>query len=304
MRALLLGGTGFISGATARALLASGHAVACVTRGRASRPVPAGALHIRADRAALAGQRAELARFRPDVAIDALALTPADAEQVCAVLRDLVGRAVVMSSCDVYRAYGVMIGLEEGLERGVCRETSPLRGVHFPYRERGDAALADYEKIRVEQVYQGVPELRASVVRLPMVYGPADPQRRFAPYVAHMRAGADDLRIGTGLAGWRGSRGFVEDVGAAVAAVATAEAAAGRTYNVAEPEALREIEWIGRIAALLDWKGRVVRVRESEPPFDVRQDLRIDSSRIRAELGFAERYARDAALAETIAALE
>ncbi len=42
--------------------------------------------------------------------MDAIAKTKAEADQAITVLRGLVERAVVVSSCDAYRAYGAMIG--------------------------------------------------------------------------------------------------------------------------------------------------------------------------------------------------
>ena len=107
MRALVLGGTGFISGAIVRALHSEGHPVACVTRGKTSGSLRTGVLHILADRATRC--RKEIEHFRPDVIVDAIAKTKAEADQAIAVLRRLVERAVVVSSCDVYRAFGAMI---------------------------------------------------------------------------------------------------------------------------------------------------------------------------------------------------
>ena len=107
-------------------------------------------------------------------------------------------------------------------------------------------------------------------------------------------------------AGWRWTHGYVEDVGAAIALAATADRAAGRTYNVGEP---RTPTLAGRVLALAragGWTGEVVRLPAERLPDHLRTplryevDLAVDSSRIRRELGYAEGVADDEALRRTV----
>ena len=71
MRALLLGGTGFLGSAIGRALRAQGHEVAVLHRGRT--PCPKDAICIHADRARLADHTSDIAALSPGVVIDTCA---------------------------------------------------------------------------------------------------------------------------------------------------------------------------------------------------------------------------------------
>src|SRR5262245_788135 len=100
MRALLLGGTGLLSGAAARAFARAGHDVTVLTRGgRPASPDVASRLADRTDARSL--ERA-LARERFDCTVDFLAFTAADVERLLAVPGFSPGRLVLISSGQVY----------------------------------------------------------------------------------------------------------------------------------------------------------------------------------------------------------
>jgi nucleoside-diphosphate-sugar epimerase len=218
--------------------------------------------------------------------------------------RGIAGRLVVISSVDVYRAYGVFTGLEQGQPEPVpIKENDPLRKILYPYRSRsvpGDD-LYDYEKILVERLVMGEGSFSATVLRLPMVYGPGDNGHRLAPYLRRMVDGRPAILVNERMARWRCPRGYVEDVAAAALTVQN-PAAAGKVYNVAEPGAFAEAEWIAKIAAVFGWDGRVIAVPEAKMPvgFNTRQDLVVDATRIRTELHFQEVAAADDTLRATI----
>ena len=108
-------------------------------------------------------------------------------------------------------------------------------------------------------------------------------------------------------AGWRWSRGYVENVAAAIALAATEERAAGRTYNVGERQACTEAQWVRRIGRAADWTGEVLGLPEEELPghlktsYDWRQDCVGDTGRIRRELGYEEPVSLEEALRRTVA---
>jgi nucleoside-diphosphate-sugar epimerase len=212
-----------------------------------------------------------------------------------------------VSSGDVYRAYGVFTGLESGPPALTpLREDAPLRQSLYVYRTaitEPDDPLYDYEKILVERVVLSDPGLPGTVLRLPMVYGPGDYQHRIASYLKQMIDGRRLIVLYGGLAGWRCLRGYVEDMAAAIALAVTDPRAAGRVYNVAEPTAHTEAEWVARIAEAAGWGGKVVSVPRGRlpVPFRTDQDLLTDSSRIRAELGYREVTAPAEALRQTVA---
>jgi nucleoside-diphosphate-sugar epimerase len=139
-----------------------------------------------------------------------------------------------------------------------------------------------------------------------MVYGPGDRLRRFLPIVKRMVDGRPAILFEEKLAAWRAPRGYVENVAAAIALAATNDRAAGRIYNVGEPDDASELDWAGRIASAMGWSGRfVVLPRERMPthlvmPGNADQHWTISTVRIREELGYTEPVAQDEAIRRTI----
>jgi nucleoside-diphosphate-sugar epimerase len=109
------------------------------------------------------------------------------------------------------------------------------------------------------------------------------------------------------VAAWRGPRGYVENVAAAIARAATAGPTPSDTYNVGEAESLTELEWARLVAEAAGWRGELVVVPDEDAPASVRipgnlaQHWVVDTTRIRAELGDVEPVARPEAIARTVA---
>jgi nucleoside-diphosphate-sugar epimerase len=306
VRILVLGGTGFVGSWLVRQLVAGGHHVAVFHRGQRSPNVPDGVESLRGDRDRLPEHAAELRRWEPQVVVHQIAYVEAHARQMVEVFRGVTERTVILSSGDVYRSYGIFHGTEAGpLQPVPAGEEAPLRRVLYPYRALAkgpDDFLYSYDKIPVEQVAQSDPVLPATVLRLPMIYGPSDPQRRLSAYLRQMADGRSRIPLDATLARWRCTRGYVEDVAAAIALAATDARSAGRTYNVGEPVARTEEEWVRMIGAAAGWRGEAVAVPRGPLPVpaDYRQDVTTDTSRIRTELGYRESLSPDEALARTV----
>jgi hypothetical protein len=104
----------------------------------------------------------------------------------------------------------------------------------------------------------------------------------------------------------RATKGYVEDVGAAIALAAVLPQAAGRVYNVGEPDAPTELDWARAIAGTMHWTGSFqLRSDASLPPFlrapgNTDQHWITDTSRLRAELGFHESVSREEAIRRTV----
>jgi hypothetical protein len=218
---------------------------------------------------------------------------------------------------DVYRATGVLHGLEEGpLEPVPLGEGSPLRTRLQTYPDAQIRMLqqlfgwldAEYDKIPVERAVLGDAALPATVLRLPMIYGPGDPLHRLFPLLKRMDDARPAIVLPESVAAWRGPRGYVENVAAAIALVATlGSAPPSDVYNVGEPESLPELEWARLVGEAAGWRGELVVVPDEEAPASVRmpgnlaQHWAVDTARIRAELGYAEPVARPEALRRTVA---
>ena len=316
MRALLIGGTGFIGSWLTPELQRLGAEVAVLTRGRSAHAGPDGLTRIVGDRKTLRESETAIRALAPDVVIDLVLSSGTQARELMDVLRGITGRVVALSSMDVYRACGVLHMLEEGpLEPVPLTEESALRTKLATYPPVQVAMLQqvfgwldqEYDKIPVERAILGDPDLPATILRLPMVYGPGDPLHRFFPLVRRMDDGRRAILMSTAAAAWRSPRGFVGNVAAAIALAATSDKAVGRIYNVAEQPSYSELEWATRVAGVVGWKGAIVVVPPDEMPSHLRmpgnfdQHWSVDATRIRSELGYAERVDLDTAIAQTVA---
>jgi nucleoside-diphosphate-sugar epimerase len=291
MRILLIGGTGFIGSFLAPELQRQGAEVATLTRGRSPIPHADGLTRIIGDRKRLRDALSSIRAFEPDVVVD-------------------------LVSIDVYRACGILHGLEEGpLEPVPLTEDSPLRTKLATYPPAQIAALQqifgwlddEYDKIPVEQAVLGQPSLPGTVLRLPMIYGPGDPLHRLWPLVKRMDDRRAAIPMDARVAAWRSPRGYAENVAAAIALAAMSDRAVNRVYNVAEPESYSELEWARRVAKIVGWTGDVIALPPDQTPPHLRlpgnfdQHWSADSTRIRNELGFKEPVVVDEAIRRTVA---
>ena len=299
MKILIIGGTRFIGYAAAWRLAESGHSVTIFNRGRTEAELPPGIGRLAGDRRDSALDVTPLRVLQPDAVVDMCCITARDARWLADTFSGCTGRLVLISSIDVYRAYGRLTGTEPGeLEPVPLTEDSPLRGKWYPYRgetprDAGNPQriLDDYDKIPAESTVLRKCDTPGTVLRLPMVYGERDYQRRLRPLVTGMTRDAAEYTLPRYQAQWRTCRGYAGDIAAAIELAATHPGAAGRTYNIAEEQNCSEEEWARRVAAALGWTGRIC-IDTSEPEdgdnTNWQQHLSTDSSRIRAELGYAE----------------
>lgn len=261
MRILVLGGTRFIGRRVTELLHARGDVIAVVHRG-ISEPVDwVDAEHFHADRGDLGALTPDIRAFGADAIVDAYALTGADVDAARG-LPDVP--TVVLSSQDVYQAMSA-------LRAGRCdsavplREDAELRRERYPYRGLGHPGVPDdYEKLDVEERW-----LRrgAVVLRLPMVYGPHDEQRREDPILQRVRAGRTVIPIGGGTLLW--SRAHVDDVARAVLAAIDTRAADGLAVNIAEAAVYPIRAWFQQILDAAGSIAELVKVPDSAIPADL-----------------------------------
>ena len=302
MNILVIGGTGFIGPHVVRELSRQGHQIAVLHRGGRTAEFPNAVETIFGDRNKLS-QNASVRRFAPEIVIDMILSSGPQAQALMETFRGVAKRVVVISSMDVYRAMGLVHGTESGpLQPLPLTETSDLRSNPHPYspkvlkmmRQIFDWADDAYDKIPVERAVLSEPQLPGTVLRLPAVHGPGDPLHRFFPYLKRMDDGRRKIVFWDELAAWRWSRGYVGNVAAAIALAATADAASGQIYNVAEEPPLCELEWAKRVAAAVGWKGDFVLLpRERTPPHllllrRADQHWVASSRKIRDQIGYRE----------------
>lgn len=267
------------------------------------------------DRAALPSVRGALMAWSPDVVIDMILSSEAQAHLTLGAFRGIARRVVAASSGDVYRAMALLHRLEsEPLEAVPLTEQSSLRTQSQTYSPEALATIrgvmpwvdAEYDKVRVERTMQSEPDLPATILRLPMVYGPGDMLHRFHPLLKRMEDGRPAILQEQRYAEFVPCRGYVENVAEAIALAATSGKAAGRIYNVCEPLPYSEAEWTEKIGAAAGWRGRVVALAHEEMPphlqlpYNFDQHLFMNSGRIRSELGYTERVPLEEAIRRTV----
>jgi nucleoside-diphosphate-sugar epimerase len=287
MRVLVVGGTQLSGPFLVASLVDDGHDVFVCHRGEHPGSLPATVTRIPGDKADLRGALGDQLRsLHADVVVHMVAHTRDDARSFMDTFHGHAGRAVVPSSADVYRAFGRLHRTEPGPPDPVpLREDAPLRA---ELSIQGEA----YEKRGVEDEVLGDPRLPGTVLRFPAIYGPGD--RRLSTYVQLMLDDAPVVPLEAGQDRWRFARAYAANVAHAAFLAVTNDRAAGAVFNVAEEYADTEREWVARIAAVVGWHGAVVTFPPDEMPprpfsgLDWRQDLVLDTTKIRIALGYTE----------------
>jgi nucleoside-diphosphate-sugar epimerase len=280
----VFGGTRFIGRAIVEELAGSGHEVLVVHRGNLEPADMPAVQHLHTERTGLAQHRKELAAFKPDAAIDCRALTRADAEAVLDALPTGL-RLVVISSIDVYRAFGAL-NEDRETDPVPLDETSPVRPTRYPYRDLMPG-MEQYDKLDVEDVY--LPR-GATSVRLPMVYGEHDYQLREEFILRRIRAGRERIPFGAGT--WLHSGAYVRDLARGVHLVLNTPAAAGEVLNLCEDRTYSMRMWSRMILDAAGSKAELVRVADDLLPEDLKptgtmsQHIAVSAQKARSMLGW------------------
>lgn len=261
MKVIVLGGTRFIGRAIVDELAGAGHEVMVVHRGQLEPDDMTPVRHLHAERSELGDHAAELRAFKPDAAIDCRALTRADSESAIGALPDGI-RLVVISSVDVYRAFGALND-ERETDPVPLDEDSPVRPDRYPYRGKMPG-LEDYDKLDVEDVYLAH---GATSLRLPMVYGEHDYQLREEYILRRVRAGRSRIPFGSGQ--WLTCRGYVRDIARGVHLTLQTPAAAGEVMNLCEDRTYSMRMWSQMILDAAGSDAELVQVPDNLLPEDL-----------------------------------
>jgi nucleoside-diphosphate-sugar epimerase len=288
MRCLIVGGTRVIGPYVVRKLLQLREwNIAVLHRGIHVAPFPANIQRITDESAGIPVVRVPLAarRFEPDVVLHMIAMGEQDAKAAMDTFAGHAARIVVLSSGDVYRAYGRFLGTEPGpIEPTPMTEEAPLRERLFPYRESAPSSADPqywYDKILVERAVLSRSELPGTVLRLPKVYGPQENADLATVYGFRHQPQ------------WRWTHGYVENVAKAIALAVSDPRAANNIFNVGEahtPTMFERLNYLPhRHLALASENGK-----------NFAQDIVYDTSKIRRELGFIEQIDEIDAMTECV----
>lgn len=284
MKVVVLGGTRFIGRAIVEQLAEADHELLIIHRGQLEPKDMPPVRHLHTDRAGLASHREEIASFQPEAAIDCRALTRSDAETALDALPKGL-RLVVISSLDVYRAFGAV---NDGKETDPVPldEDSPVRADRYPYRGKMPG-MDQYDKLDVEGVY--LPK-GATVLRLPMVYGEHDYQLREEFILRRVRARRERIPFGGGM--WLTCRGYVRDIAHGVQLALLNPAAAGEVFNLCEDRTYSIRMWVQMILQAAGSTAELVRVADEALPEDLKltgtmtQHIAASASKARTLLGW------------------
>jgi nucleoside-diphosphate-sugar epimerase len=238
MKLLVIGGSGFLSGAIVGRALASGHHVWTLTRGR--RPVPAGAVSLVADRTdanafeqAIAG-----AQTHWDLVVDTIGFRPADARQDLAALGRLAAQLVFVSTDFVYDP---------------AKRRFPQREEQAQYLTEGYGGLK--RGCELELIAAGAARLPWTVVRPGHIYGPGSRlgclplHSRDPDLLTRLRAGEPLRLVGSGR--FLQQPVYVDDLARTILALGGHSAAYGQIFNVAGPEIIESRTYYQLIGEIL-----------------------------------------------------
>ncbi|MCC6554670.1 MAG: NAD-dependent epimerase/dehydratase family protein [Polyangiaceae bacterium] len=294
MRVLVLGGTRFMGHFLVYRLLAAGHRVTLLNRGKTPDAFGDRVGRVRADRRT-ADLAEALAGREFDAAVDFTAYGEADARGAIRALAGRVGHYVMISTGQVYL-------VREDCPRP-AREPDYDGPVMPEPADPDDKASWDYgigkraceDALAEAWDAQRFPSTR---LRIPMVNGPRDPDRRIERYIARMLDGGPVIVPDGGTQ--RVRHAFAVDVADAILKVLVSPHSIGQAYNFCHREAPTLAGLLSMIAEALGAFPRFVPVPSSEivaagldlralSPFSSRWMSLLDPGRAEGELGIHHR---------------
>lgn len=302
-RALILGGTGAIGGATAQRLAEHGWDVTVTGREPQRMPAELTALGVRfhaVDRSDLAALT-RLSGDGCDLLVDLVAYTGADVEGALPLYRAAASTVVVSSRAVYVDAAGNHINADTAPQYPVpIAETNPtlppLAAGVSPFSREGYGA----GKAAVERAALGS-GLPVTVLRPSKVHGRWARSARTRDVVERMVGGAETIELARG-----GSA--IDHLTAATNTAALIEVVAGapaaRVLNSADPDPLTATAIVEAIGRAVGWRGRVVGLADDAPggahPWNAAHPIVLDTSAAE-RLGYRPKGTAASLLAEEAA---
>lgn len=289
MKALVLGGSVFVGRRLVDLLLAGGHEVTVLNRGRTADDIPAEVARLTADRTDAASMATALASSRWDGVFDVsgfvMAAGGSDVDALLDLVDGTVGHYVYVSSIMAYdqTALGVVPWTE-------AQPTDPSGGASYGgFKAAAEAAM------RARHAATGFP---VSIVRPAAIYGPRNNIYDMeTPMFLRLIQGRPILLPHSGLV--TASYGHVDDLCDLMMAMIGVEAAVGEVFNVTA-EAVTTRRYVDVLASIVGVAPDIVDVPGARlgdlPPgihghlFGARHHAVLSIDKARQVLGFAPRF--------------
>ncbi len=314
MPVLIIGFNGFVGPSIARHACAQGREV--FGMGRSPQPNSvSNAIYVAGDRSNPNQVRQIVLERKIDVVVDVIPMVIANTQPLLDCLDGVIDQYVMISSSDVYSNYELLHRRASGNAiPDAVDEDSPLRSTAYPYRDDKprstddpDKYMDDYDKIPIETAARQLSSAW-TILRLPMVYGPGDKQRRFRWAIAPMMRDQEVLVVPRMWANWQSTYGYIENVGAAIAVTLGHKQAQNQVFNVAEETPISQLAWAQKFAKITDWRGGIEVTDDPDDPFatrisglDLKVPFKIKGDKLRQTFGFSDVVDEPIALERTVA---
>ncbi len=272
----------------AKELLVSGNDVALVAPNPPEiEEVTDDIVHIPGTGDSLAEQSDAIAAFKAETVIHLSARDATQVEALEKVFKDKVEQVVVASSSNVYKANGLVYQTELGdIDNTPISEKSMLR-------EKALNQEPSTDRLNLERALSKS-TLPTTILRLPPVYGPGDPQFRLLPLMSRMLEKRPFIVVAESQSDWRWTHAYVTDVVHGFALATKKPDSSNRIFNIGENRTPTIMERIRHLATIIGWDGDLVSLPDDEVPahilpvgnFD--QNLELDTNEIRNTLGYKE----------------
>jgi len=289
---LVIGGNRFVGRLLGWRLLAGGHRLTLLNRGRLPDPFGDRAERLVADRTSPDLERL-LGGRTFDAVVDLAAFTGDDGRRAAALLAGRVGHHLMVSTGQVYlvREGCPRPAREEDYDGPVMPRPPDARDVWD--WEYGIGKRACEDALALAHAQSGFPATR---IRIPMVNGELDHFRRMESYLWRLLDGGPVLLPDGGTHPLRHVYGG--EVARFLCEILGRKGTFGRAYNLAQEETPTLAEVVVRLRGLLGSRAEIVPVPSEQlrsagldpaaiSPFSGRWMSFLDPSRARRELGFA-----------------
>jgi nucleoside-diphosphate-sugar epimerase len=299
MRVLLLGSSGFIGQATQKACHKSGMEVygLCRTSNASNQEICISLIGDRDDSETVAKLIDEL---QINCVIDFRAMSIETSAPLIAAIAKTKVRYILISSCDVYRNFGLIHRHQSGpfMTMPIVEE-SPLRSNLYLYKSEINADPAHpehwrqtYDKIPIEDYLKNNHD-NWSILRLPMVYGPGCKSLRFDWALRSMIQDRPTLYVPRRWLDWTTTYAFVGNIGAAIALAANTPKAQNQIFNLGDTKPMPHTWWLEILSKQTGWRGNVIldddlnsQFAKATSKLDLSYDFDVSSDKLKDFLSF------------------